>query len=244
MKLNKLIYVLPVTALLLAGCVSPYDGSPNRTGTGALTGGAIGAGTGALIGSTRGHAGEGALIGAAIGLLTGGLVGHSMDQEEQARLRVQAPQTYERVEQGQPLSVADIKSLAQARIGDDVIISQIKNSRTVFRLSSADIIDLHNSGVSEKVIDYMINTPTTGAAATPTQKVVYVRETPPAPRYETVVVSPGPGYVWCGGEWIWDAGWVWTSGRWCAPPRPHTVWIGGSWNSSPRGWRHHPGHWR
>ncbi|MFM2082789.1 MAG: hypothetical protein RL380_1480 [Verrucomicrobiota bacterium] len=243
--MKKLFCILPVTAVVLAGCVSPYDGSPNRTGTGALTGGAIGAAGGALIGSTRGHAGEGALIGAAVGLLTGGLVGHAMDQEEQGRLRVAAPQTYERVEQGQPLSAADVKALAQARIGDEVIISQIKNSRTVFRLSSADIIDLHNAGVSEKVIDYMINTPATvGNLTASASKVVYVRETPPAPRGETVVVSPGPGYVWCGGEWVWDGGWLWTGGRWCAPPRYHTVWVGGSWSSGSRGWRHHPGYWR
>ncbi|MFM2294575.1 MAG: hypothetical protein RLZZ350_988 [Verrucomicrobiota bacterium] len=243
MKLNRILFVLPVTSLMLTGCVSPYDGSPNRTGTGALTGGALGAGTGALIGSTRGHAGEGALIGAAVGLLAGGLVGHSMDQEEQSRLRAQAPQTYERVEQGQPLSVADIKALSQAHLGDDVIISQIKNSRAAFRLSSADIIDLHNSGVNEKVIDAMINTASSSATSAP-QKVVYVREAPPAPRYETVVVSPSPGYVWCGGEWIWDGGWAWTSGRWCAPPQPATIWIGGSWSREPRGWRHSPGHWR
>ena len=236
--------VLVAASLTLGGCVSPYDGSPDRTGTGALTGGAIGAGSGALIGSASGHAGQGALIGAVVGLLAGGLVGHSMDQEEQTRLRQQSPQTYERVEQGQPLGLADIKALARASVGDDVIISQIRNTHTVYHLSAADIIELHNAGVSQRVLDYMINTQNSTGAQAAQSETVYVRETPPSPRVETIVVAPSPGYVWCPGEWIWNGGWVWTSGRWCAPPRPYAVWIGGSWDSSPHGWRHHPGHWR
>ena len=72
------------------------------------------------------HGGEDALIGAAAGALAGGLIGNSMDREQEARLRAQAPQTYARVDQGQPLSVADVKSLAKAGISEDVIISQIK----------------------------------------------------------------------------------------------------------------------
>ena len=90
-----------------------------------------------------------------------------MDQDQQARLRAQSPQTYVRVDQGQPLGVADVKALAGAGISDDVIISQIRNSRTVYHLSAADIIDLHNSGVSDRVVNYMINTPTTAGAAAP-----------------------------------------------------------------------------
>jgi uncharacterized protein YcfJ len=248
MKKHPLVVAAVTLAVVLTGCVSPYDGSPDRTGTGALTGGAIGAGSGALIGSASGHAGEGALIGAAAGLIAGGLIGHSMDQEEQTRLRAQAPQTYARVEQRQPLSVADVKALAQARINDDVIISQIRNSRTVYRLSSADIIDLHNSGVSDKVIDYMINTAGSGGGAqvapAPQPEVVYVPQPPPPPRVETVVMAPGPGYVWIGGEWMWNGGWVWTGGHWGYPPYPHSVWVGGNWNHGPRGWHRSPGHWR
>jgi hypothetical protein len=57
----------------------------------------------------------------------------------------------------QPIGLADVKALAKAGLSDEVIISQIRNSRTVYRLSAAEIIDLKQSGVSEKVIDYMIN---------------------------------------------------------------------------------------
>jgi len=76
-----------------------------------------------------------------------------MVQEAQARLRQQAPQNYARLDQGQPLSLADVKALAAAKVSDDVIVSQIRNSRTVFQLSSADIIDLKNSGVGGRRMD-------------------------------------------------------------------------------------------
>ena len=47
--------------------------------------------------------------------------------------------------------------MARAGVADDVIISQIIGSHTVFHLSAAEIIDLHNSGVSDRVVNYMIN---------------------------------------------------------------------------------------
>ena len=248
MKLQSLTLMTASLAVVLTGCVTP-SGEPDRTGTGALAGGAIGATSGALIGSGRGHAGEGALIGGAIGAITGGLIGHSMDQEQQERLRQRAPQTYARVDQGQPLSVADIKALAGAGIGDEVIISQIRNSHTVFHLTSADIIDLHHAGVTEKVIDFMINTPSQvgavpGAAPAPQPSASYVPEAPPRPPVETIVVAPGPGYVWIGGEWMWNGRWIWRAGHWARPPWPHAVWVGGGWYRAHRGWHRTPGHWR
>ena len=75
-------------------------------------------------------AGKDALIGAAAGVVAGGLIGNSMDREQEARLKAQAPQTYVKVDQGQPLSIEDVKALAKAGISEDVIINQIKNSRT------------------------------------------------------------------------------------------------------------------
>ena len=109
MKLHVLTLALAASAVVLAGCVNP-DGTQNNTGSGAL----IGAGSGALIGGANGRGGEGALIGAAVGALAGGLIGNAIDQDQQARLRAQSPQTYVRVDQGQPLNVADVKALAAA----------------------------------------------------------------------------------------------------------------------------------
>ena len=240
MKLHVLTLALAASAVGLTGCVSP-NGEPDNTASGAL----IGAGTGVLIGGANGRGGDGALIGAAVGAIAGGLIGHSMDQEQQARLRAQSPQTYVRVDQGQPLGVADVKALAGAGISDDVIISQIRNSRTVYHLSAADIIDLRNAGVSNQVIDFMINTPGTyGAVSVPQAGAVYVAQPPPPPPAETVVVAPGPNYVWIGGEWVWNGGWIWVAGQWGYPPYPRAVWVRGYWYRGSHGWCRTAGHWR
>jgi outer membrane lipoprotein SlyB len=242
-KLNTVIFAAATAAVVLTGCVNP-DGTQNNTGSGALAGGAIGAASGALLGGRNG--GAGALIGGAIGAITGGLIGNSMDQEQRENLRAQAPQTYVRVEQNQPLAVADVKALAQAKVGDDLIISQIRTSHTVYHLSAADIIDLRNSGVSENVIDFMINTPGTigGTTEVSPEAATVVSESPPPAPAETIVAAPGPDYVWINGEWIWNGRWVWAGGHWGYAPYPHAVWVGGYWARGPYGWRREPGHWR
>ena len=113
-----------------------------------------------------------------------------MDAQQRERLQQQAPQTYARVDQGQPLQLADIKAMARAGVSGDIIISQIQNTHSAYRLSAADIIDLHNSGVSDRVVNYMINTPNTAGAA-PSSTVV-VQQPPPPPPAQTVVVAPAP----------------------------------------------------
>jgi hypothetical protein len=240
MKMKNWLLIWITGAPLLTGCINP-DGSFSHTGTGALAGGAIGAGTGAILGG-RHHGGAAALIGGAVGALAGTAIGSSMDAEERSRVRAQAPQTYQRIETRQPLSVSDVKALSAARVNDDVIISQIRSTGTSFHLSSADIIDLSNSGVSQRVIEFMINTQGNASSAAP--QPVTVAQAPPQPVVETVVVAPGPGYVWVGGEWAWRGGWVWVPGYWAWPPRPSAVWVGGYYYHGPRGHYYVRGYWR
>src|SRR4051794_29858689 len=105
----------------LAGCESM-----NQTEKGALGGGAIGAGTGALIGSATGHTGAGAAIGAGVGALSGGLIGNSIEESEaRAKERAAAPVP------GQ-LSLTDIAQMSQQQLSDQVIITQIRTTRSVF----------------------------------------------------------------------------------------------------------------
>jgi outer membrane lipoprotein SlyB len=240
-KLNISIFAVAASAMVLTGCQYP-NGQPNNTASGALIGGSMGAITGAAIGGPR-NGGEGALIGAAAGLVAGGLIGNSMDQQQQAQLRAQAPQTYTRVDQGQPLGLADVKALARAGVSDDVIITQIQNSHTIFQLSSADIIDLHNSGVSDRVVDFMINTQSSAVAAQSPTAIV-AQPPPPPPAQTVVVTAPSPGYVWIGGEYVWNNGWIWVGGHWGYPPYPQAVWVSGGWYHGPRGWYHASGYWR
>lgn len=214
MKRYGYLLVVAVVGILIAGCYSP-QGRPDYTASGALAGGA----TGAIVGSMAHHPGPGALVGGAVGAIVGGLIGHGMDQAQEAQLRAQAPQTMQRVEQGQPLTLVDVKSLARAGISDELIISQIRNSRTVYYLTTADIIDLKNAGVSEKIIDFMINTPT----QIPSPQVAgLIGPAPPALVPETVVVAPGPDYVLVGGAWLWFGDrWIWEPGYWHRPAHPY-----------------------
>ena len=234
--MKRLIASLAVTAvgLGLVGCTTPY-GEPDRTATGALVGGGAGAGIGALIGNAAGHnTAAGAAIGGAVGLLAGGLIGHQMDQDARARLQQQSPATLQHVEQGQPLGVADVKALTKAGVSDEVIISQIRASHTAYHLSTAEIIELKDAGVSNRVVDFMINTPTTVTSST---------NVPPPPTTvvrDVDVVSPGPDYVWVNGAWAWSGyRWVWVSGHWVLPPEPGVVWVGGYY----RGGVWYGGHW-
>lgn len=228
MKATSLKWITGILMLgLLAGCTRP-TGRPDYTANGALIGGASGAALGAL--ADRRAPGAGALIGGAAGLIAGGLIGHSMDEQ---RPPPPPPPTYVATPPPPP-SIADIKSMSRSGVSDDVIIGQINNSHAVYNLDANTILDLNNAGVSQRVISYMINTPNS-----------VVSQAPPPPPAETVVVAPGPDYVWVGGEWVWNGGtWVWVGGRWVLPPYRHAFWVGPHWERGPFGWHRVPGHWR
>lgn len=76
---------LVAVALIAAGC------NTTPTQDGAVVGGALGAGAGAIIGNQSGHTGEGALIGAAAGALTGAIVGDQVDERRQRRHQQNPP---------------------------------------------------------------------------------------------------------------------------------------------------------
>ena len=70
---------------------------------------------------------------------------------------MQPSQTSPVAPQEQNLSLADIKALAKAEVADDIVISQINNTRSTFSLTAQAIIELKNAGVSERLIAYMMN---------------------------------------------------------------------------------------
>ena len=87
----------------------------------------------------------------------------------------------------EPTSLSDVKMLAKAGVSDEVILSQIRNTHAVFQLSTADILDLKETGVSERVIDFMINSPNMGPPAAPVGEAVEVAGPPPPPDRKSVV---------------------------------------------------------
>lgn len=139
---------------ILAACLAfIMMGCETKTGTGALAGGALGAGTGGLIGG-----GEGALIGGAVGALGGGLVGAALDEQDRKIMERSSPRTVERMDRGEPLTYNDIIKLSQGGVSDETIIRYIRETRTTYRLSQYHIRKLQQGGVSQRVINYMIDT--------------------------------------------------------------------------------------
>jgi len=57
------------------------------------------------------------------------------------------------------VSKEEIMTLSKLKIGDDEIIAAIDRDRTIFNLSVAEILELKQANVSEKVIKYMLQTP-------------------------------------------------------------------------------------
>jgi hypothetical protein len=128
-------------------------GCESSTGTGALVGAGVGVGAGALIGG-----GGGALIGGAAGAVGGAFIGYLLSQEEEESLQQTSPQTVRRINKEQQLTLKDIENLSDAGISDSKIINIIDATGSVYHLSSADVASLKNAGVSERVIDYMLQT--------------------------------------------------------------------------------------
>ena len=75
---QKIIISSGLLFILSSSCAAPITTREK----GALAGGALGAGAGAIIGNQVGHQGSGALIGGALGALGGGLVGDQMYGQE------------------------------------------------------------------------------------------------------------------------------------------------------------------
>ena len=69
-------------AVALSGCESMGTAAQSKTTQGAVLGGLLGAGTGAIVGNQSDHPGAGTAIGAGLGALGGALVGNAMEENE------------------------------------------------------------------------------------------------------------------------------------------------------------------
>jgi hypothetical protein len=82
----------------------------------------------------------------------------------------------------------------------------------------------------------------------------------PALRVEPVPRSPGPGFAWIPGHWVWRAGaWFWVKGEYIrgvvpampapivevvpARPSPAHIWVKGHYGWEGGRWVWHPGIW-
>jgi len=142
---HSLLCLILIGAFLVCGCQT-------KTQTGALTGGLVGTGIGLAAGG-----GTGALIGAAAGTVGGALIGSALDAQDRDNLNRENPRTVRKIERGEQLSIKDIKAMSRAGIDDSTIIDMINKTDSHYNLTSAQVIDLQKAGVSQRVINYMIN---------------------------------------------------------------------------------------
>ena len=160
--MNRVITNLTICMLLggIAGCSS-------KAGTGAVIGSLGGAAVGGLIGSKSGDAGKGAAIGAGVGALGGAAIGHDQDKKDE-RKRDEAPAPTQ-----PPVSASvtrsDVIEWSQTNVTDDVIIDRIQRSGSTFSLTEADVKQLREARVSERVITAMKASASADAGSTSTE---------------------------------------------------------------------------
>ncbi|MDD5692606.1 MAG: glycine zipper domain-containing protein [Candidatus Omnitrophica bacterium] len=141
---NSALILLIALALVSAGCESMGP----KTKTGAVAGGIVGATAGGIIGYQSGSPVAGAAIGAAVGALGGGLIGSAMDDSDKRALAVNPNH----------LTLMKIAEMGNQGVPDAVIIGEIQRTHSVYQLNSETIDYLQKNKVSNKVIDYMLQT--------------------------------------------------------------------------------------
>jgi outer membrane lipoprotein SlyB len=146
--MRSALFICAIGTVILTSC-------ENRAESGAL----IGAGTGVAAGALISPSPAGVLIGGAVGAIGGALIGAAIDSSDRSRLQQQSPQTMNRIDRRQQLSIRDIERMSQAGISDNKIINVISSTGSVYHLSTNDVIELKNNGVSQRVIDFMLQTP-------------------------------------------------------------------------------------
>jgi surface antigen len=150
--ITRKIYLILISCVLVSGCAT-------RAGSGALIGTGLGAAGGALVGSQKGNAGVGALVGGGLGALTGAVIGDGLDDvERRNEARIAAATAPPPVPAPPPMTIGDVIQMRDSGVSDDLIIAQIYQTNSHFTLSAADITALSQRGVSNRVIQAMMDT--------------------------------------------------------------------------------------
>jgi len=188
-------------ALAQYGYAPPRDYYRNDTAEGTVTGGALGAIAGALIGGGKGKTGEGALIGAGVGALTGNLLGRSKDSADRQQAAYGYAATQQANQRAAALAVTnyDLAQMTQAGLGESVILGAIQQRGARLDLSPQGLIDLKRAGVSDRVIvaaqqsagaaDSLV-APAPRPQAVIVERPLYYYE-PPRPRVVFTIGGPG-----------------------------------------------------
>ncbi len=185
-----------------------------QTKDGAVLGGVAGAVIGGIVGHQNDETPEGALIGGAVGAIAGGILGKQQEQQRQIQYYQQqqarpsyhhygspvytthvhtAPVYTSSVRTApvrRPVCVADVVTLVRSGVSETVIANHILSNGVVSHPSIDDVLTMHDTGVSDYVIDAMQKAPLGGrmvVTQTPIQSNQFIvhEEYQTAPVYVT-----------------------------------------------------------
>ena len=181
--------LLFVPLLSLSACRSPYYADQ-----GAALGGVAGGLTGAALGDKRGNALGGAVLGNGGRCARGHAIGDSMDAEVERRQALIEAKTGRRM--AGLVTTTDVTTMVTSGLSDDVVINHIRANGVAAPLTPGDIIEMHDLGVSEKVINAMQQTSARQVMPPPVTYAAPVIVEDPyvvAPYWHPRPFWPGPG---------------------------------------------------
>jgi len=149
----SVMHLCLIASFALGGCQSPY-----RSDQGALMGGLLGAGTGAVVGSAVHNPLAGAAIGAGVGALGGAAVGNALDEQDAKNRAMIAQQLGQQVS-ANPVTVNDVINMSKSGVDEELIANHVRTHGVVAPLQTQDIILLQQQGVSKRVIATMQEPP-------------------------------------------------------------------------------------
>ena len=80
-----------------------------------------------------------------------------LDEQERMILTQRSPSTLQKIDEGKHLAIYDLIQLSQSGINDDKIINYMNDKKSKYTLNKAQIYRMQNSGVSQRVINYTID---------------------------------------------------------------------------------------
>ena len=155
--MKRLIPAVLLLSLPLSNAAAQY---PYNTQRGSVLGGLAGAAAGVAIGDHNDKPLAGALIGGAIGMATGAALGNSRDQQaaQNRAYQYQQQQQTQYLQQQQlsrTVTIQDVIAMSRSGLTDAVIINHIQANGVRSELQVADVIAMHENGVSQQVIAAM-----------------------------------------------------------------------------------------
>jgi len=81
----------------------------------------------------------------------------ALDEQDRQVMEKASPRTLDRMDRSEPLTMSDVIKLSQAGVSDDAILQYMKETQSSYSLSQAQIRRLQDGGVSQRVVNFMID---------------------------------------------------------------------------------------